>query len=66
MADDAEYMRAQALLYRSLARQMTDPEDKEHFKQQGMRFILKAEQLEERAQRLRQDTAVRKWKGLST
>lgn len=63
MDDDAEYLRAQALLFLGCARHMSDPNDKEQFKRKAMRFTQRAEQLEERAQRLKQDTAVGKWKG---
>lgn len=63
MVDDAEYMRAQAMFFLGLARQMSDPKDQAHFKEKALRFTLKAEQLEERAQRLKQDTAVGRWKG---
>lgn len=58
MVDDAEYMRAQALFCLGMARKMSLEKDKEHFKREAMRFTLKAQQLEDRALRLKQEIAV--------
>jgi hypothetical protein len=63
MFDHAEYLRAQALTCLGLAREMSDPKDKEPFKQEALTFTLRAERLEERKQLHERELAVGRWRG---
>lgn len=63
MSDSAEYFRAQALICLGLAREMSDPEDKDRLKKEALDYTLRAERIEDREQRLKQHIAIGKWQG---